>query len=76
MRISIKFFASLREQLKMEDMDISVESVTTVHDLWQHVVKKEIPDNIMVAINQEYASMQSLVQDGDEIAFFPPVTGG
>jgi molybdopterin synthase sulfur carrier subunit len=31
---------------------------------------------VMVAINQELTSLDALVQDGDEVAFFPPVTGG
>ena len=32
--------------------------------------------NVLVAINQNMATLTSLVSDGDEVAFFPPVTGG
>jgi molybdopterin synthase sulfur carrier subunit len=31
---------------------------------------------MLVAVNMEYADMQAPVRDGDEVAFFPPVTGG
>ena len=36
----------------------------------------ERPNNVLVAINLEYAQFESTVKDGDEVAFFPPVTGG
>jgi molybdopterin synthase sulfur carrier subunit len=35
-----------------------------------------MPPNTLVAINQEYATPEQPVRDGDEVAFFPPVTGG
>jgi molybdopterin synthase sulfur carrier subunit len=35
-----------------------------------------IPGNALVAINQQYADFNASVKEGDEIAFFPPVTGG
>ncbi len=37
---------------------------------------KELPDNILSAINMEYVKADARVKDGDEVAFFPPVTGG
>jgi molybdopterin synthase sulfur carrier subunit len=38
--------------------------------------KSELPSNILVAINQEYVKPDTMVKSGDEVAFFPPVTGG
>ena len=35
-----------------------------------------LPESSLVAINQSYASLESDVNPGDEVAFFPPVTGG
>jgi molybdopterin converting factor small subunit len=35
-----------------------------------------MPGNILMAVNQEYAEADQFVSDGDEVAFFPPVTGG
>jgi molybdopterin synthase sulfur carrier subunit len=35
-----------------------------------------MPDNLLMAINQDYVQADANVEDGDEVAFFPPVTGG
>ncbi|HFC54470.1 MAG TPA: molybdopterin synthase sulfur carrier subunit, partial [Gammaproteobacteria bacterium] len=49
----------------------------TAADVWHLAAGDEpAPGNLLVAINMEYATMQSPVKDGDEVAFFPPVTGG
>ena len=36
----------------------------------------DMPDNTLCAINMEYVKTDAMVKDGDEVAFFPPVTGG
>ncbi|MBL1320014.1 MAG: molybdopterin converting factor subunit 1 [Methylophaga sp.] len=75
MTIQVKFFASLRE--KMGVSESKIESVATAGDAWDLVTNHaEHPINILVAINLEYAQFDSPVNDGDEVAFFPPVTGG
>ncbi len=77
MSITIRFFASLRENLKLDDMQISAEGINTVTDAWNSGTEnKAIPDNVLVAINMEYVSFDTVVTDNDEVAFFPPVTGG
>jgi sulfur-carrier protein len=35
-----------------------------------------MPESMLAAVNMEYAELDFPVQDGDEVAFFPPVTGG
>ncbi len=35
-----------------------------------------LPPNMLTAVNMEYAEPTQIVRDGDEVAFFPPVTGG
>ena len=56
---------------------ISVPENTTVAQVWALVVKdKSLPDNVLAAKNMEYIDLDTLVEEGDEIAFFPPVTGG
>lgn len=75
MTIQVKFFASLKERLKLEDTEI--EQANTVEDVWNTVTDgAQKPDNILVAINLEYAQFDDAVKAGDEVAFFPPVTGG
>lgn len=58
--------------------------VSTIRDLMAWLDQRggnyaralERKDKVRVAINQEFASLDSPLQDSDEVAFFPPVTGG
>ena len=75
MSIQVKFFASLRE--KMGISESTIEPVPTAGDVWDITTNNaERPINVLVAINLEYAQFDSPITDGDEVAFFPPVTGG
>jgi sulfur-carrier protein len=75
--IRVKYFASLRERLGRGEDIIGLESGSTVADVWASVGQGEpMPANLLVAVNLEYAEPGQVVQDGDEVAFFPPVTGG
>jgi len=75
MSIQVKFFASLRE--KMGISETKVDSASTAGEIWDITTEcAERPLNVLVAINLEYAQYDSQVSDGDEVAFFPPVTGG
>ncbi|WP_455375920.1 MoaD/ThiS family protein [Kaarinaea lacus] len=77
MTITVKFFSSLRESLNISSESINSIDVQTVTDAWNKVTNgAEMPDNILVAINMDYVERSHTVQDGDEVAFFPPVTGG
>ena len=50
---------------------------TTVEDIWKKVSHTdEMPANVLSAVNLEFAGAQDIVKQGDEVAFFPPVTGG
>lgn len=75
MSIQVKFFASLRENNGLADTTLdTAESAAEVWDKATGGMPK--PDNVLVAINLEYASFDAPVKAGDEVAFFPPVTGG
>ena len=77
MNIKVKFFASLREQIGKSDATISSESVISVLQVWQQASGLDaMPENTLCAINMEYVDSQTMVNDNDEVAFFPPVTGG
>ncbi|MFV2060389.1 MAG: molybdopterin converting factor subunit 1 [Gammaproteobacteria bacterium] len=77
MSITVRFFASLRENLKIEDMQISSSDINTVNDVWNSSTNnRDIPDSVLVAVNMEYVNFQTQIKDNDEVAFFPPVTGG
>jgi sulfur-carrier protein len=77
MAVQIKYFASLRDRLgRSEDQLIMEESVTVI-EVWRQLwPDTPLPANTLVAVNREYAAPEQPVRDGDEVAFFPPVTGG
>ncbi len=74
--IQVKFFASLRETLGMESTSIEAKADMTIRQIWDQVTSVDYPANTLCAINMDYAKPDDVVSDGDEVAFFPPVTGG
>ena len=75
MSITVKFFARLREQVGHSE--ISLDKADSVLSAWnQSTQNMKMPDNTLCAINMEYVDHQASINDGDEVAFFPPVTGG
>jgi molybdopterin synthase sulfur carrier subunit len=77
MSIQVKFFASLRETVGKADAELASNDTLTVQDVWQHATgNMELAGNTLVAVNLEYVGLDHVVTDGDEVAFFPPVTGG
>lgn len=77
MSIRVKFFASLREQLGTDAVEIAASPSSSIRDVWQIATDSaEYPANTLCAINMHYAKLDDVVYDGDEVAFFPPVTGG
>jgi len=77
MSIEVKFFASLCETLGMTTATIDAGAAITIHDAWIIATNNtDYPANTLCAINMEYAHPDDTIRDGDEVAFFPPVTGG
>lgn len=83
--LSLVFFASVREQLGVDKLQwVWGGDLLTVEQLlaalinakggrWEAVL---LQSNLLIAVNQETVGLDSAISDGDEIAFFPPVTGG
>jgi sulfur-carrier protein len=77
MTITIKYFASLKEKTGIDTEQLPIESMKTVQDVWDIINQNyDLSGDLLVAVNQEYAELSSAIADGDEVAFFPPVTGG
>lgn len=79
----ILYFARLGEQLKTSSEELSLDDMNTVRQLVDHLQDRGEPwssefesGRVLVAVNQEMSDFDSAVSDNDEIAFFPPVTGG
>mgnify|MGYP000656784936 CR=1 FL=1 len=77
MSIKVRYFASLKESLGRSEDELEFVEVITVIDVWSQAnPDSELPANILAAVNMEYVALDSLVKNNDEVAFFPPVTGG
>ena len=77
MTIDVKFFASLRETLGCTNAEVAFDPGMNVESVWKASTDNQpMTDNTLCAVNQEYVSLSHPVEDGDEVAFFPPVTGG
>jgi molybdopterin synthase sulfur carrier subunit len=76
MTIDVKFFASLRERLGRSDAQLETSEAATVAEVWHRCTEQAMPANVLMAVNLEYVQAEHPVHDGDEVAFFPPVTGG
>jgi len=78
MHIQVLFFASLKEHLGETEVQLELSSPQTVEALWGTLSadKKAVPEQILFAVNHEYVHADYQLKDGDEVAFFPPVTGG
>ncbi|UCV02035.1 molybdopterin converting factor subunit 1 [Dechloromonas denitrificans] len=82
MSVKILYFASLKEALGMAGESVELPAgVATVGALRDWLVgrgreKLASAKNLRCAVNQDMAGLDAPVREGDEIAFFPPVTGG
>ena len=83
--IKVLFFARLREQLETEmlefeagpelpDIAAIIKLLKQRGDEWVEALGDD--QMVLVALNQEMTDTGSAVKEGDEVAFFPPVTGG
>lgn len=83
--ITVRFFASLREALDTSTRELNkTPEIATVTDVVEALARENgeqwraalLQGQALVAVNQTMADFGTAVTDGDEVAFFPPVTGG
>jgi len=82
--IRILYFASLRERVGTDTEEFDLDNSRSVADVltrlrarggsWTEAL--DPAQTVLAAVNQDMARLDAPIQDGDEIAFFPPVTGG
>ena len=83
--MKVMYFAWMREHTGCAEEQITLpETVSTVADLVAHLQNTSSGhakalsnmDVVRVAVNLSYCDLDTAISDGDEVAFFPPVTGG
>jgi molybdopterin synthase sulfur carrier subunit len=83
--MQVLYFASIREQLGVESEEVGlIPEIASVQGLidhlcetrderWRNALRRP---NLLISVNQELAGLDMSLNSTDEIAFFPPVTGG
>jgi MoaE-MoaD fusion protein len=80
-RVRVLFFGAARDAAGHSEVDIVLEDSATAAEAFKEVLEK-FPElrrfgrSLLFAVNQEYAKADREVRDGDELAVFPPVSGG
>lgn len=82
--VRLRYFASLRETLGIDSESVSPPgTIATVADLQQWLQQRGEPwssalddEHLLVAVNQAICKRGATISEGDEIAWFPPMTGG
>jgi len=77
-RVQVLLFASLRDLAgwSSRPQTLPTQKGCTARELWLQLNLGPLPDGVRIAINHTFVSMDQLLQEGDELAFLPPFTGG
>lgn len=84
MKIVVRFFASVREQVGRSDLCVEVDQhgdINSLHSALASVLPTTgmqaiTAEGVSIAVNQELVNDSLILRDGDEVAFLPPITGG
>ena len=81
MKVRLLFFAVLRDITGKNETEVSVAEGTRAADIWnslrrEHASLASYAKPPMIAINEDYATPETPLRDGDELVFIPPVAGG
>ena len=81
MRVTVRLFARLRDIAGASELPREIAAGATIGDVWRQLAG-EFPElaqygrSISSAVNADYARMDQVIGEGDEVAFLPPVSGG
>ncbi len=80
MPITVKLFAHYRDLIGTREVTIPSRSGLTVADVFRETIgdraNAELRKSTIFAVNEAYVSAETVVNDGDRVAFIPPVSGG
>jgi molybdopterin converting factor subunit 1 len=79
--IRVLFFGAARDAVDANPLDLSLDAPATVSSAFQKLVARfsqlgRFGRSLLFAVNQEYATAETLLHENDELAVFPPVSGG
>ena len=81
MRITVRLFAALREAAGREQLEMEVPEGATAEEAWRQLARAcaalgDRRPSLTAAVNRRYVPFDAVLQDGDEVVFVPPVSGG
>jgi molybdopterin synthase catalytic subunit/molybdopterin converting factor small subunit len=76
MQVTVRLFAGLREQAGAGERALDLPAGARVADVWDALGLGEQPPGLLYAVNREYAAGERVLEEGDEVAVIPPVSGG
>jgi len=84
MKVTVRYFALLRERIGRESEELDWDDAEPTVGRLRGYLADRAPalgavlrgGTLLVAVNREYAAADTVLRDGDEVALFPPVTGG
>ncbi|MBA2358293.1 MAG: molybdenum cofactor biosynthesis protein MoaE [Actinobacteria bacterium] len=76
MRVTVRLFAGLRERAGLGERTVEIPEGATVTTAWEALALGDLPGGLLYAVNREYAAADRTLEDGDEVALIPPVSGG
>lgn len=81
MQITVRLFAALREAVGQERITLVLDEGATVADAWAGLCARDAGfgacrTRLLIARNRRYVSVNEVLADGDELALFPPLSGG
>ncbi len=80
-RLNVKFFSSARDAAGEKEIEVEVDKNMTVEKLLDYLMDKysgldNLKKQLIIAVNKDTVSKNKMLEDGDEVAVLPPVSGG
>lgn len=80
MRLKVRYFGQFRDFTGKREEMLEVQEGINVEEIREHVrkiyPKIEAKEEVLVAVNGSFVSLDEIIKESDEVAFFPPVSGG